>query len=139
MDQHVDTLTGVQVATPWTTVDSTLVVDLKCSLASVRYTRNVLSARSAIRSQNNIKQELTFVLDKTEQGKPPTEYEHVCPPSNVGVVLVSNRPVRLRVTNESGSLDVGLTKMFVLMAPTQKVFVSNDEQEGPAEIILIVI
>ncbi len=136
---QTDTPQGFVCAAPWATVDRTLYVDLRCYLASVRYNRNVLSTRIAVKSKTNVALDQTFVLPKAAPGAANSGYEYVAVPNSQTVIISSNRPVHLILVRESGRLDLGMQTLFVTSSPIVKVIFANTENAGDAEINLIVV
>lgn len=134
---QTDTPGGFVCAQPWATVDKTLVVDVRAHLASVRYNRNVLSARAAAKSANNIALDQTFMLPANVGAV--ARYEHLAAPGNVMTIISSNRPIHLILTRETGELDLGLQSMFIISSPVVKLAFANTENKGNAEVNLIVV
>lgn len=137
--QITDTPNGFVCVQPWAYVDKTLIVDLNVYLASVRQTRNILSTRNAVKSQSNIHEESSFILPKVADGVAPTEYEHTFKSGNLTVIFESNRPVRLIAKNTNGTIDLGLTTLFVLTSSLISLKMVNEKNEGNAEVNLIAI
>lgn len=136
---QTDTPSGFVCAAPWATVDRTLYVDVKAYLASVRYNRNVLSTRNAVKSKNNVALDQTFVLPRADNGQANASYEYKATPQNQMTVISANRPVHLVIKRETGELDLGLQTIFIISSPVISVRFTNTENAGDAEVNLIVV
>lgn len=131
-----ETETGFVVMCPWKTLDKALIVDLKAYLASERFTRNVLTARVAARSESGILKEEVFILSKPVNGVPV--YRDFDPaPSNIALIVASNYPVEIQITNNSGTLNLGQNTLFMVTAGVVKMRVSNTQGLGDAEINIL--
>lgn len=129
-----DTPTGFQLANPVETLTKSIVLDLKCSVASARMLRNLLATRVGLRSPSNTYVNTSFTLTSA------TPYTHTLPASATGLVLVSNRKVQLTVTNANGTLNLGEGTMFVFTSNLTLVSVANLQfADGAAEVNLISI
>ena len=134
-----ETPTGFVVASPWSTVDKVMYVDVKCYLSSVRASRNVLSTRNSARSINNVATDQTFVLPVTSTELPASQREFVADPGNVMTVISSNRPVHAILVRESGMLDLGQITMFVISSSIVSIKFINDQKLGDTEVNLVVV
>jgi hypothetical protein len=136
---QTDTPSGFVCAAPWTTVDRTLYVDVKAYLASVRYNRNVLSTRNAVKSKNNIALDQTFVLPKADKNTANATYEYRATAQNQMTVVSANRPVHIVAVRETGELDLGLQTIFIISSSIVALRFANTQNEGDAEVNLIVV
>lgn len=136
---QTDTTSGFVCAAPWVTIDKTLFVDVKASLASVRLNRNVLTTRVAAKSKNNVVLDQTFLLPKTNAGQAVTEHEYKAVADNQMIIVSANRPVHIVLTTANGVLDLGLNTIFILSSPIVSIKFANAENIGNAEINLIVV
>lgn len=136
---QTDTPSGFVCAAPWATVDKTLFVDVKASLASVRVNRNVLTTRVAARSKNNVVLDQTFLLPKTLVGQALSEYEYKAVADNQMMIISANRPVSIILTTANGVLNLGLNTIFIISSPVVSIKFANAENIGNAEINLIVV
>jgi hypothetical protein len=139
MTTTTDIPNGFKVVSPLATTDKTLVLDIKCFLASKRLTRNVLSTRNAVKGVANIYEEAGFVLPVVKANGAPSEYEYVHKPGNLATILVSNRLVGLKIKTVNGVLDLGLTTSFILTSSLVSMTITNTMNEGDAELNLIVV
>lgn len=137
-NQITQTPNGFQCVSPWSSIDKTMMIDLKVYLASKRNTRNILSSRNGVKGQSNVYQDGGVILPRRESG-PVTEYVYTHPPANSATILVSNRPVRIKITNVNGQLDLGMMPTFVMLGPLVSIYLANEENLYDAELNLIVI
>lgn len=135
----VDTPDGFVVAAPWSSIDRALYIDVKCFLSSIRSVRNVLSARLVAKSINNVVLDQSFSLLQAAEGSDFSTFEYQAKAGNVAMVISSNRPVHVILTRASGTLDLGQITMFAISSPIVSVNFVNDENQGDAEINLIVV
>ena len=124
---------------PWTTVDRTLYVDLKAFLASVRYNRNVLSTRVAVKSKTNVALDECFILPKSGTTRPATGRRIDLVPGNAMTIVSANRPVGLKVSRESGELDLGTQTLFIITSSIASLEFTNVVNEADVEINVITV
>lgn len=124
---------------PWTTVDRVLYVDLKAFLASVRYNRNVLSTRIAVKSQTNVAIDETFVLPAMPKDKPSAKRKLDFVSGNQATIVSTNRPVHLVVTRESGTMDMGLQTLFVITNSIIALEFENSQNLADVEINVVTV
>lgn len=133
-----DTPTGFQSVNALQTIDSAMVLDLKCSMANDRMLRNVLSTRVGVKSDTQVHHEVSFTLAAVTT--PPNNfYTHTLPTNAKALVVVSNRGVQVSVTNGNGTLNLGVGTMFVFTSNLTSVTVTNTENAGTAEVSLVSI
>ncbi len=133
-----DTPTGFQQTSPLQTIDSAMVLDLKCSMANDRMVRNVLSTRVGVRSATQVHHEISFTLAKVSSG-PNSAYTHALPAQAKSLVLVSNTEVQLSITNGNGTLILGTGTMFVFTSNLTSVTATNTLNTETAEVSLVSI
>lgn len=124
---------------PWTTVDRTLYVDLKAFLASVRYNRNVLSTRIAVKSKTNVARDETFVLPVMPQGKAATKRRIELESGNQATIVSTNRPIHLIVSRETGVMDMGMQTLFVATDSLVALEFENSLNQADVEINVITV
>jgi hypothetical protein len=134
---QTDTPGGFVCAAPWTTVDRGLYVDIKAYLASVKYNRNVLSTRLAVKSKTNVAKDESFVLPRAAKNQANTSYEFRATPLTQMCIISSNRAVNIVLVRETGELDLGQQTLFIISSPIISVRFTNTENLGDAEINLI--
>lgn len=134
----IDTPTGFQVVNPLQTIDSAMVIDLKCSMANDRMLRNILNTRVGVRSSTQVHHEISFTLTAVTSG-PNKTFTHTLPAEAKALVLISNREVQISVTNANGTLNMGVGTMFVLTSNLISVTVTNTLNAGTAEVSLVSI
>ena len=136
---QADTVNGFVSAAPWATAERTMYLDLKAYIAGVRYNRNVLSSRHAARSRTNVLTDQILALPAVPAGAQVSRHEFTAPANNTMTVISANRPVRLVLQRESGSLDMGLQSLFVISSSVVSILLENSSNDGDAEINLLVV
>lgn len=137
--QITDTPRGAICVQPWANLDKTLVIDLNVHLAGVRTSRNILSSRNGIKSSSNNHEEIGHLMNKVEPGQPPDEFLYTHKPSNSATIMVCDRPVRVKIKNLNGEIDLGLMLTFILTSPLVSITIVNEKNEGTAELNLVII
>jgi len=133
-----DTPTGFQQVNALQTIDSAMILDLKCSMANDRMLRNVLSTRVGVKSDTQTHHEISFILAAVTSG-PNNFLTHALPASAKALVIVSNRDVQVSITNGNGTLNLGVGTLFVFTSNLTSVTVTNTENAGTAEVSLVSI
>lgn len=134
-----DTPRGAICVSPWANLDKTLVVDLNVHLSGVRTSRNILSNRNGIKSASNNHEEIGHLMNQVASGQPPDEFVYTHKPSNTATIMVCDRPVRVKIKNLNGEIDLGLQLTFIMTAPLVSITIVNEKNEGTAELNLVII
>lgn len=132
------------MSTPPTTIDlplretsKTLLVDIKVSEVGRRLHRNVLAARNAIVPPANFTTEQTLRILRPATASPGTSHVLQGAPGNTVTVVCATAPLQIKVTRDTGVLDLGLQTLFVMSSPLLSLELLNHDvlQDVDVEII----
>ena len=121
-------------ASPTGQISQSLILDLACTIASSRRMRSVLKTRNVATSAVPMLQDQVFVLPQAQASQANSTQKLVAPAGNVCVVVSSDTPVHLVLTNSNGTLDLGQNTMFVLTGGFVSLEVTNDQNVADATV-----